>query len=41
MKDLIYLSKALLSKWSWCFAVERGALWNNVIRGKYGEVEGG
>ena len=23
-----------------CFAVERGALWNEVIRGKYGVQEG-
>ena len=39
MKDLGYLNKALLSKWLWCFVIEREALWNDVIRAKYGEQE--
>ena len=39
MKDLGYLNKALLSKWLWRFAIEREALWNDVIRAKYGEQE--
>ncbi|RVW27728.1 hypothetical protein CK203_109968 [Vitis vinifera] len=28
-------------KWNWRFANEREALWNQVIRGKYGEDRGG
>ncbi|RVW25094.1 putative ribonuclease H protein [Vitis vinifera] len=31
---------ALLSKWNWRFANERDALWNQVIRRKYGEDRG-
>ena len=41
MKNLSWLNKALLSKWCWRFATERGTLWNKVIRGEYGECEGG
>ncbi|RVW17395.1 Transposon TX1 uncharacterized 149 kDa protein [Vitis vinifera] len=33
--------EALLGKWSWRFANERKTLWNQVIRGKYGEERGG
>ena len=33
--------QSLLSKWNWRYAEERGALWHNVIRRKYGEKEGG
>ena len=40
VKNLSWLNMALLSKWCWRFATERGALWNEVIRGKYGEREG-
>ncbi|RVW93056.1 hypothetical protein CK203_032813 [Vitis vinifera] len=36
-----HLVRALLGKWVWCFANERKALWNQVIRGKYGEERGG
>ena len=39
MKDLGCLNKALLSKWLWRFVTEREALWNDVIRAKYGEQE--
>ena len=35
------LNRALLAKWSWRFAVESGALWNDLIMAKYGEQEGG
>ena len=35
------LNKAFLCKWSWRFAVEREALWRQVICAKYGEEEGG
>ncbi|RVW81071.1 hypothetical protein CK203_045398 [Vitis vinifera] len=38
---LSILNKALLCKWSWRFAIEREAFWNQVIRGKYGEEQGG
>ena len=37
VKRLSILNKALLAKWNWRFANEREALWNQVIRGKYGE----
>lgn len=30
-----WLNKALLSKWSWRFAMERAALWNDIIRAKF------
>ena len=41
VKCLSNLSKALLCKWNWRFANEREALWDQVIRGKYGEERGG
>ena len=41
VKKLAILNKTLLRKWSWRYANEKGALWNEVIRVKYGEVEGG
>ena len=40
VKCLSTLNKALLCKWNWWFANEREALWNQVIRGKYGEERG-
>ena len=40
MKCLSSLNKALLCKWSWRFANDRGALWDQVIRGKYGKEQG-
>ena len=41
VRNLALLNKALLCKWSWHFAVEREALWRQVICAKYGEEEGG
>ncbi|RVW54677.1 putative ribonuclease H protein [Vitis vinifera] len=41
VKSLSLLNKTLLAKWNWRFANEREALWNQVIRGKYGEARGG
>ena len=41
VKSLTILNKALLSKWSWRYAIEKEALWKRVISGKYGEEEGG
>ncbi|RVW69132.1 Cycloartenol Synthase [Vitis vinifera] len=35
------LNKSLLCKFNWHFAKERGALWKQVINGKYEEEEGG
>ena len=35
------LNKSLLCKFNWHFANERGALWKQVINGKYEEEEGG
>ena len=40
VKFLSTLNKALLYKWSWRFANEKGAFWNQVIRGKFGESKG-
>ena len=40
VKDLGRLNKALLSNCSWRFTNERGALWNDLIRGKFGKHEG-
>ena len=36
-KCLSTINKALLCKWSWHFVNKRGAFWNQVIKGKYGE----
>ena len=41
VKSLSFLNKTLLAKWNWRFTNEREALWNQVIRGKYGEDKGG
>ena len=41
VKSLGAFTRALLGKWVWHFANERKALWNQVIRGKYGEERGG
>ena len=41
VKNLGSLNKALPFKWSWHFAIVRGALLNEVTRGKYREQEGG
>ncbi|RVW42045.1 Transposon TX1 uncharacterized 149 kDa protein [Vitis vinifera] len=41
VKSLSLLNKTLLAKWNWHFTNEREALWNQVIRGKYGEARGG
>ena len=41
VKYLSTLNKALLCKWNWRFANEREVLWNQVIRGKYGEERKG
>ncbi|XP_034678940.1 uncharacterized protein LOC117909152 [Vitis riparia] len=40
VKSLSIPNKALLCKWSWRFAIEREAFWNQVIRGKYGKEHG-
>ena len=40
VKYLSSCNKTLLCKWSWKFANERKALWNQVIRGKYGKEQG-
>ena len=41
VKCLSSLNKVFLCKWNWRFANERGALWNQVIRGKYEEKQRG
>lgn len=41
VKSLSVLNNALLCKWSWHFATERGAFWNQVIQGKYGKTREG
>lgn len=41
VKNLAKLNKALLSKWSWQFVEDKGALRKQIISGKYGVEEGG
>ena len=41
VKSISTLNTALICKWSWRFANKKGALWNQVIRRKYGEKQGG
>ncbi|RVW15066.1 putative ribonuclease H protein [Vitis vinifera] len=41
VKSLGAFNRALLGKWVWRFENERKVLWNQVIRGKYGEERGG
>ena len=41
VKSLGTFNRALLGKWFWHFTFERKALWNQVIRRKYGEERGG
>ena len=40
VKNLGLFNKALLGKWAWRFANEKKAIWNQVIRRKYGEERG-
>ena len=40
VKSLGTFNRALFGKWSWRFANERKALWNQVIRRKYEEERG-
>ncbi|RVW94842.1 putative ribonuclease H protein [Vitis vinifera] len=40
VKSLSILNKALLCKWSWRFAMEREAFWNQVIRENMGGARG-
>ena len=37
VKNLGTFNRDLLGNWVWRFAIERKALWNQVIRMKYGE----
>jgi hypothetical protein len=41
VKDLQQFNRALLSKWLWCFGMERDALWRQVVAAKYGSNWGG
>ena len=41
MRGWINLNRALLAKWSWHYAEERGASWHRVNRRKYKEGDGG
>lgn len=36
MVNLAVKNRALLAKWSWCFVVQKEALWRKVILVKYG-----
>ncbi|RVW59508.1 hypothetical protein CK203_115574 [Vitis vinifera] len=39
--SLLLFNKALLCKWCWRFASEGDSLWKKIIKGKFGEEEGG
>ena len=41
LRNLAKLNKALLGKWSWWFAKDRGASWKQDISGKYVVKDGG
>lgn len=41
LENLDRFNTALLGKWLWCFGVEQGALWREVITVKYGIECGG
>ena len=41
IKKLSTFNKALLCKWSWRFMHEKDAFWNQLIRVRYGEDQGG
>ena len=41
IKELSIFYELLLCKWSWHFANKRETLWDKVVRGKYGEEQGG
>jgi hypothetical protein len=41
IRKLSVFNKALLGKWLWRYAVERGALWRQVVDSKYGSQWGG
>ena len=37
----VMVVKCTLAKWSWQYANEKGPLWIDVMKGKFGEEEGG
>ena len=41
VRGLYKLNKALLGTWNWWFANERNSLWREIIRRKFGEMQGG
>ena len=41
IRGLLNLTRALLGKWNWRFAIEDNTLWKDIIRLKYGAEEGG
>ena len=41
VRNLSLMNLALLCKWSWRYAIEREALWKQVISQRYGEDDGG
>ena len=41
VKSLATLNMVLFGNWSWRFANEKEAFWNQVMTGKYGEEHGG
>jgi hypothetical protein len=41
IRNLRRFNEALLGKWLWRFRVEREALWRQVVKVKYGSLEGG
>ena len=41
IKNLRLFNEAFLGKWLWRYGLEREALWRQVVREKYGSMEGG
>lgn len=41
VKNLRLFDTTLLGKWLWWYAMEKEALWRQVIEGKYGSLGGG
>jgi hypothetical protein len=41
VRNLVLFNRALMGKWLWRYATERGALWRRVVDAKYDSLSGG